>query len=158
MRRTDKEVEDKKVIKSIINQADYCVVAFSDNNMPYIIPLIFGYKNNCLYFHSAPEGKKIEILNRNNRISFSIITGTEIVKSENSCNWTMKYMSVNGEGYATFVTDFKQKKRCLDIIMTKYSGNNSVHTDEYTYTETSITQVVIIKVELTKLTCKISGY
>ena len=55
------------------------------------------------------EGKKIEILNRNNRISFSIITGTEIVKSENSCNWTMKYMSVNGEGCATFVTDFKQK-------------------------------------------------
>ena len=30
MRRTDKEVEDKKVIKSIINQADYCVVAFSN--------------------------------------------------------------------------------------------------------------------------------
>ena len=70
----------------------------------------------------------------------------------------MRYMSVNGEGYAYFVTDFKQKKRCLDVIMTRHSDNNNVHTGGYAYEESSINQIVIIKVEVTELTGKISGY
>ena len=44
IRRTDKEVLDKNVIESIMHMADHCVVAFSDNNIPYIVPLILDTK------------------------------------------------------------------------------------------------------------------
>ena len=62
MRRKDKEIKDKKEIESIIKRAKVCRIALSDNNMPYIIPVNYGYKNNCIYIHSASEGKKIDII------------------------------------------------------------------------------------------------
>ena len=37
MRRIDKEIDDIKTIESILQEADHCVVAMSDNNSPYIV-------------------------------------------------------------------------------------------------------------------------
>ena len=70
MRRKDKEIKDKEVIESIIKRATVCRIALSENNVPYIVPLSFGYKDNCLYFHSAPEGRKIDIIKQNNNVCF----------------------------------------------------------------------------------------
>ena len=68
VRRKDKEIKDKEVIESIIKRATVCRIALSENNVPYIVPLSFGYKDNCLYFHSAPEGRKIDIIKQ--RVNF----------------------------------------------------------------------------------------
>jgi nitroimidazol reductase NimA-like FMN-containing flavoprotein (pyridoxamine 5'-phosphate oxidase superfamily) len=59
MRRKEKEITDKAVIESIILSSSVCRLALSEDNQPYIIPLCFGYEENTLYFHSAPEGKKL---------------------------------------------------------------------------------------------------
>ena len=62
MRRKDKEIKDKFEIETIINRAEVCRIGLSDDNMPYVIPVNYGYRNNCLYIHSASEGKKIDII------------------------------------------------------------------------------------------------
>ena len=62
MRRKDKEIKDKAEIESIIKRATVCRIGLSENNVAYIVPMNFGYKDNSLYFHSAPMGKKIEII------------------------------------------------------------------------------------------------
>ena len=72
MRRKEKEIKNKNMIESILKEADHCVIALSDNNSPYIVPMNFGYKNQTLYLHSSKEGKKIEILKVNNRVSFGV--------------------------------------------------------------------------------------
>ncbi len=64
MRRKDKEIKDAKEIESIISRSDICRIALSENNSPYIVPMCFGYRNNCLYFHSASDGKKIDIIKK----------------------------------------------------------------------------------------------
>jgi len=64
MRRSDKEITDKKVIEEIISDSIVCKLAVADDNQPYIVPVCFGLKDNTLYFHSAPEGKKIDILKK----------------------------------------------------------------------------------------------
>ena len=60
MRRKDKEIKDQQEIESILGKADVCRLAFSDNDIPYIVPVNYGYRDHCLYFHSAKEGKKID--------------------------------------------------------------------------------------------------
>lgn len=87
------------------------MIALSDNNNPYMVPMNFGYKDRYLYLHSSPEGRKIEILKENNKVSFGVEIKTELVKSESACNWGMKYMSVIGEGYAEFLEDSKRKSK-----------------------------------------------
>ena len=73
MRRNDREVTDINEIKNILNLCKTCHLAMVDGNMPYVIPLSFGYVMDgdtlTLYFHSAKEGRKIDILKRNGRVN-----------------------------------------------------------------------------------------
>ncbi|WP_231551451.1 pyridoxamine 5'-phosphate oxidase family protein [Methanobacterium sp. SMA-27] len=112
-----------------------------------------GYKNQTLYLHSSNEGKKIEILKVNNRVSFRVEINIELVKDQNPCKWGMKYKSVVGWGYAYFIEDSKKKKEALDIIMAKYSKNAN-----FEYSKTSLNNLALIRVEVKELTGKISGY
>jgi nitroimidazol reductase NimA-like FMN-containing flavoprotein (pyridoxamine 5'-phosphate oxidase superfamily) len=61
MRRSEKEITAKTEIESIIQQSMVCRLAMSEGQIPYIVPLCFGYRNDTLYFHSAKEGKKLDI-------------------------------------------------------------------------------------------------
>jgi uncharacterized protein len=155
MRLAYKEIKDKKIIKSILQEADHCVIALSDDRSPYLVPMNFGYKDKKLYLHAATDGRKIEILKINNKVSFVVVIKNEIVESEKPCNWGMKYMSVIGEGYAYFIEDYNQKTEALDIIMAKYSNNDL---DHFEYFETTVNKMVIIKVDVVKISGKKSGY
>jgi len=149
MRRKDKEIKDKNVIESIIKRATVCRIALSESNVPYIVPLSFGYKDNCLYFHSAPQGRKIDIIKQNNNVSFELDIDCELVKKqEDPCSWSMKYSSVIGFGKAFFIEDSAEKRKALNIIVGHYSDNS------YEYPVNEINKVAIIKLEIDSMTGK----
>ena len=155
MRRNDKEIKDLGIIEEILKEAQVCRIALCDNDKPYIIPMNFGFKDNYLYIHSASEGRKIDIINKNNNICFEVDIKEEIIKAEDACNWGMKYYSVIGSGKAEFIEDIKGKKDALDIIMQKYSGNNA---RKFKYSLQALKKTVVIKVNITEITGKKSGY
>jgi uncharacterized protein len=158
MKRKDKEIIDKEIIGSIMQEVDYCVIALTDDEKPYNVPMNFGYRDKNLYLHSYHEGRKIDILKKNNIVSFVVTDKTEIKPSKTPCNWGMKYISVMGLGKASFIEDTKEKIEALDIIMTKYSADTKHITKKFDYSEDIIERIVIIKVKVTELTCKISGF
>lgn len=153
MRRKDQEIRDKSTIESIIRKEMVCRIGLSENNMPYIVPMNFGYKDNFLYLHSAKEGKKIDIIKINNNVCFEIDTDHELIKSEKACSWGMKYRSIIGSGKAHLIDDYEEKRRALDIIMEHYSDRSS-----YNYLDEEIINVVIIKIEIESITGKELGY
>ncbi len=155
MRRIDKEINDIRTIELILKEAEYCVIALSDNNCPYMVPMNFGFQDHNLYLHSSHLGRKIEILKVNNKVSFGVQIKTRLIKNEKACNWTMDYMSVIGEGYAYFIENHNKKIEALNTIMSKYSDNS---TNKFEYSESSLNDVSLIKVEVKELKGKISGY
>jgi len=148
MRRKDKEVTDKKAIEDIILRSTVCKLAMCDRHQPYIVPLCFGFKDNTLYFHSAPKGKKIDILKNNPNVCFEFDIFTEVIKSAKACKCGMKYRSVIGYGKASFVTDENLKRQAFDIIMKQYADGS------FLYEEASLTSTVIIKVDIESMTGK----
>lgn len=148
MRRSDKEITDKKAIEDIILRSNVCKLAMCEENMPYIVPLCFGFKNNTLYFHSAPKGKKIEILKKNPNVCFEFEILTQVVKSAQACKWGMKYRSVIGFGKAGFIADDDLKRQAFDIIMNQYADGSFI------YEEASLKSTVIIKVDIYSMTGK----
>ena len=72
MRRNEREITDPKIIEEIIHQATICRIALYDADYPYIVPLNYGYESGALYFHSAKEGKKIDLIRKNSRVCFEI--------------------------------------------------------------------------------------
>ena len=152
MRRKEKEVLDRDEIESIIRKADVCRLGFSDNDIPYIVPLNFGYKENCLYFHTAKAGKKIDMIKTNNRVCFELDIDHEVVRAENPCDWNMKFQSVIGYGEAFLLEDIDDKRLALDIIMEHYSGRPDG------YKEKLVDHLAVIKVQIESMTGKKSGY
>ena len=152
MRRKDKEIKDKSAIEEILRQAVVCRIAMCDGQTPYVVPMCFGYAGDRLYFHCAPEGKKIDILKENPRVCFEVDVDQELVRGTQPCKWSFKYRSVVGFGSAVFVEDLNEKKRALDVLMEHFGGEASSYPDDV------LGRVTIIRVDIESLTGKQSGY
>ena len=148
MRRSEKEITDKKSIEEIISRSKVCKLAMCDGNIPYIVPMSFGFIDNTLYFHSAPKGKKIEILKKNPNVCFEFEILTQVIQSAKACKWGMKYKSVIGFGTASFIAEDDLKRQAFDIIMNQYADGS------FLYEEASLKSAIIIKVDIHSMTGK----
>ncbi|MBY9007763.1 MAG: pyridoxamine 5'-phosphate oxidase family protein [Candidatus Lokiarchaeota archaeon] len=151
MRRKDKEIKKQKIIESLLNRALVCRIGLSLNNVPYIVPMNFCYKDNALYLHSSRIGRKIDILKKNNNVCFEIDLDKKLEESKIPCNWTMKYYSVIGQGIASFLDEYEDKEKVMNIIMEKYSKRN-----QWKFPKNMIEKVLIIKIQIIHLSGKSS--
>ena len=151
MRRKEKEITEASAIEAIITKSLVCRLALSDDNSPYIVPLCFGYRDRVLYFHGSLEGKKIDIIKKNQKVCFEFDINTEIVKAEDACHWSMKYQSVIGFGKAVLLEDLDEKRKAFNIIMSQYSDRT------FQFNDTTLKGMVVIKVEIESMTGKQSG-
>lgn len=152
MRRKDKSIDDPAVIEEILSGSEIVRVAMMDGDKPYIVALNYGYFENALYIHSAPEGKKIGLLKKNNRVCFEITMKHEIIRPELSCEWTTKYRSVIGYGKVEFIDDFEEKKKCLNIIMSQHGRSEGNE-----YKDKQVDFIVILKIIIDDISGKQSG-
>ena len=153
MRRPDKEITDRREIDAIMEKAIVCRIAMVNEDYPYIVPVNFVVRNNFLYFHSAKEGRKIDILRKDNRVCFEIDNDTEIVKKDAPCSWGTKYLSVIGFGRAFFLEKTNEKKQALDYLMEKYGSKGS-----FSYKAEALEKVAVISISIEQITGKKSGY
>ncbi|MCX7825080.1 MAG: pyridoxamine 5'-phosphate oxidase family protein [Verrucomicrobiae bacterium] len=55
MRRTDKEISDRRQKDEIIRGSLVCRVAMAKDNAPYVVSMSFGYDGAAIYLHAAPR-------------------------------------------------------------------------------------------------------
>ena len=151
MRRSDKQITELKEIESLLRNSEICHLSMVDDGKPYLVPMNFGYENGALYFHSAPEGRKIDILGKNPDVCFSVIARNILVKGEKACSWSAKFSSVTGTGRASIVDDRAGKEEGLSILMKQYSD------EDYDFSGENLNGIVIIRVEVVEMTGKSSG-
>jgi uncharacterized protein len=152
MRRKNQEIVDRKVIEGILSKSLICRIGMICDGIPYIVPLNYGYNKNTIYMHSASEGKKIDILKKNSNVCFEIEDTTEIIEKDLACDWATKYRSLIGYGTVEIITEYEQKKRGLDIIMSQHGS-----TANNIYKEEKVKNTVILKLTIERVTGKQSG-
>ena len=151
MRRKNKEINDQKLIEEILLKSEICRLGIITNDVPYIVPVNYGYKDNTIYIHSAPEGRKIELIKKNNRVSFEIEYRYEVIREGKSCDWTTKFRSLMGKGTIDILTNHDEKVKGLDILMEQHGKSNN------SYKQKLLDFVVILKLKIEELTGKQSG-
>lgn len=123
MRRSDREITDRKEIIEIINRCDVCRLALNDEDYPYIIPLNFGMdiegEQIIFYFHGADEGKKYDLIRKDNRATFEMDCSHQLFMNDEKMSCTMKYESVIGRGRVEIVPE-EEKMKGLEILMKQY--------------------------------------
>lgn len=152
MRRSEREISALKEIEEIISHSDVCRIALANDNTPYIVTLNFGYigsPENKIYFHCAPEGRKLDMIRKNNYVCFEMDTDHQITKGEKACEWGMKFSSVVGSGKIFTVEDNEEKKLGMNSIMSHYGAP-----DPYNYDEKVFSRTAILRLEIAEMTGK----
>jgi len=148
MRRKDREITDQEQLRSIIRNTETCYMGMCSDGQPYVVPMNFGYEGEYIYFHSALQGRKIDILKENPRVTLVFTSEAELQLTGELQTWTTRYKSVMAEGIAKLITDESEKQKGINIILSRY-------TEEITEFSSSVLgRVMIIKVKITNLTGK----
>ena len=139
MRRKDREM-NREFGLEVIDKSRYGVVSMIDkDNEPYGIPLSIVRYENILYFHSAMDGRKVKIFEKNPNVSISFVGETkipenytkgeldEIAKDESksvlliSRVFTTEYESVVMKGKVRLIEDKEEKIKAMRLICEKYT-------------------------------------
>jgi hypothetical protein len=151
MRRKDREITDLATMESIIAESKFCRMALCDNGKPYIVPLCFGYKDRTVFFHSAQEGHKLEVMKKNSAVCLEFETAPEVVRNDIACKWKLHYKCVIARGRAAAVEAMEEKRRALAIIMSNYAPG------VFEFSEEDLNKIFVFKIALDSMTCKVSA-
>ena len=153
MRRNEKQISNRSEIDQIIKSTDVCRIAFTKNNIPYIVPVSFGYNSESLFIHTALEGKKIDFLKQNNLVCFEFDTNVKTLDNDTiPCKWTAAYKSVIGYGKMVELENLEERIIAINQIMLQYSGK------EWNFNEEMLKRVKIWEIKIEEISGKISGY
>ena len=152
MRKSEREIKDMQDIVSVMRKCDVCRLALNDDGYPYIIPLNFGM--TCadgkieLIFHSALEGRKLDLIRRDNRASFEMDCGHQLQYFEDRGYCTFAYESVIGRGHIT-ILDEDAKAAALAELMRHYHGGEAAH-----YNPDALPRTTVYKLTVEEITGK----
>ena len=149
MRRNERAMASRAEIDDVIRRCQVCRLGLADGLEPYIVPMCFGYDGRALYFHCAPGGRKLEILQRNPRVCFEFDLPEQVVEAPEACGWGIRYQSVMGAGSASRVEALPEKRRALDLIMAQYAALRA-----FTFPEPAVDRVAILQVNIETISGK----
>lgn len=153
LRRRDREVNDAEKIEQIIASCHCMRIGFHDNGQVYIVPLNFGYEmingNYVFYFHSAKEGRKIELIENSPYVGFEMDTNYKIYEANIACNYAARFQSIIGNGYVSIIDDPEEKKHGLTMLMKQNAGN-----DDWIFNDEMVNAVCVFKLVVGQLSCK----
>ena len=119
IRLTDRIVSGEKAIE-IITKGSYGVLStIGEDGYPYGVPLNYTYFDSCICFHCAQQGHKLENIDFNNKVSFCVVTKSDVLSNE----FDTDYESAIAFGTATVVTGDSEKKDILLSVLNKYSAD-----------------------------------
>jgi len=151
MRRKDREITDRNEMEAVLQAAPVCRLAMVDGDEPYVVPLCFGYESGSFFFHSALEGRKIDILRKNPRVCIEADSTGGAIRDKNPCSWGMWYASVICTGRAFFVERDGEKSDGLNCILRHYGEG------PHPFGAGALAGVCVIRVDVEQMTGKKHG-
>jgi nitroimidazol reductase NimA-like FMN-containing flavoprotein (pyridoxamine 5'-phosphate oxidase superfamily) len=120
VRRKEREITDKEELHNVLKHTNYITIALCRNNEPYIVALNHGYdqEKNCLYFHCAPEGKKLVYAKANPKVWGQAVLDFGVT---DECDYS--YTCVHFSGNLSLVSDLSEKTHAMEILVRQVALN-----------------------------------
>jgi nitroimidazol reductase NimA-like FMN-containing flavoprotein (pyridoxamine 5'-phosphate oxidase superfamily) len=151
LRRMDKAITELSAVKAILQEAKFVTLALSLNDEPYLATLSHGFdeERNCIYFHCAKEGRKIDVMKAN-----PCVWGQALVDGgyqQGSCDHL--YRTAQFHGTVFFVEDATEKKHALEVLI-RHLDENPEAVIAKQITAASLNRVLIGRVDIDFLSGK----
>jgi nitroimidazol reductase NimA-like FMN-containing flavoprotein (pyridoxamine 5'-phosphate oxidase superfamily) len=120
VRRKDREITNLKEMRQVLKTTKYITIALCMDNEPYLVSLSHGYDEakNCLYFHCAPEGKKLVYLKANSKVWGQAVLDFGVTEE---CDYA--YTSVQFSGSFDLIEDLTEKQLAMEVLVRQVSLN-----------------------------------
>lgn len=142
IRRKDREITRPEAEELLVNCKYGILSTVGEDGQPYGVPLSYTYKNNCIYFHCAASGHKIENIQNNAKVSFCVVGNTNVVAAEH----TIKYESAIVFGVALEVQG-AEKDNALLWLLEKYSAEFIEEGKKVISKKGKVTKVIKIEID-----------
>lgn len=157
MRNLQRELTEEQAVE-LLKKSSYAFVASVDNEgIPYCIPInIFSPDGKNIYFHTGSEGKKIENIKNQPKVSVSNVLGFKVEQHPyNPLGYQIFYESFVADGIVSLVTGYDEK---LDIL-TKICRNSipeklPAYENVVNCAEKSVDRVTIYKIAVNQISGK----
>jgi nitroimidazol reductase NimA-like FMN-containing flavoprotein (pyridoxamine 5'-phosphate oxidase superfamily) len=114
MRRIDRAITNPAKLERVLKETHYITVAMCKDNVPYLVSLSHAYEPNGrrLYFHCAPEGKKLDYMKANPRVWGQAIIDHGYV--DGKCNHL--YVTAMFEGTVHLAEGIDEKRQVMEYL------------------------------------------
>ncbi|MCE5282175.1 MAG: pyridoxamine 5'-phosphate oxidase family protein [Deltaproteobacteria bacterium] len=152
MRIAKKEIKDQAIIETLLAEAPVGRLGtMGQDGYPMIKPVNFVHHRGRIYFHSAPEGEKIDHILRDSRVCFEVDWPIGYVKSTGiPCRADYLFRSVIIRGRAHLVAEREEKVAALKALMEKYQPEGGYGS----FPEDKLAATSVVCIDIAMLTAK----
>ena len=116
LRRKERRVAESEA-RELLGRGEYGVLSTCDaGGQSYGVTLSYCVINDAIYFHCAVEGRKLENIAAESRVSFCVVGTTELLPDQ----FATRYESVIISGGVAEVFG-EEKQLALEGLLTKYA-------------------------------------
>jgi nitroimidazol reductase NimA-like FMN-containing flavoprotein (pyridoxamine 5'-phosphate oxidase superfamily) len=119
VKRKDREITDPEEMRQVLKTTKYVTIALCRNDEPYLVSLSHGYdsERHCIYFHCAPEGKKLVFAEANNHVWGQAVLDYGVT---DECDYA--YTSVHFSGTLSLIGDLSEKQHAMRVLVYQTSN------------------------------------
>lgn len=116
MRRIERQMNDIEAFE-LLKKGDYGILSTcGEDKQPYGIPLSYVVIDKNIYFHCAGIGTKLDNINMNDKVSFTVVGNTKVLPQQ----FSTEYESVIAFGRAITLKEDEKYEPLIEFIR-KYS-------------------------------------
>ncbi len=149
VRRQDRLLDEARA-REILASAQYGYMSMIDlDGKPYGVPVNFVWDgDDAIYIHCAPEGKKIDILECYDHVSFCVVGNVNLLPGQ----FTTEYESIILDCEVTIPTYDEERLHALELIVKKFSPQ---HFDTgMRYAHKSLPRTCIVRLDILSWSAK----
>jgi nitroimidazol reductase NimA-like FMN-containing flavoprotein (pyridoxamine 5'-phosphate oxidase superfamily) len=120
VRLAKRECTDTQKIGVFLAAAKVGFLGLAAESMPYVVPLNYVWWKEAVYFHGAAEGRKIEDMQKNANVCFTISEEYGTMTSPIPAHTDTAYMSVMIMGSVEQVTSLDEAAQAMQHMLDKY--------------------------------------
>ncbi len=154
VRRQDRLLAEEEA-RRLLREGEYGFLALQNDcgTGGYGVPLSYVRDGERIYFHCAPEGRKLRCLQRAAGATFCVVGRTRPVPER----FTTEYESILLEGDVVRVDDEGERMHALELLLDKYSPADKATGMRYAAASFARTAVLRLTVRCWSGKCKRVG-
>ena len=150
IRRKDRMMESDVAIR-LLEKGEYGFLSMvGTDGYGYGIPVSFVKEQNCIYFHCAPEGYKLECLRENPAVSFCVVGTTKVIPDQ----FTTAYESAIAFGRIRMDLSEEECLHALRLLIDKYASDCKEIGEKYINGSFHRTNILRLDIEHVSGKCK----